>query len=213
MKKLIIFFILITAFAAANRLIAQVSYGFRGAVNMFNMTIKDNNDDKLDTKMAPGWNAGLFAEIPLGPEFVIRPELSFAQKGFKMDEVTETRTTLSYVELPVTFLYKGTLSGGKVLVGFGPYIAMGIGGKVKNGNTSDVKFKNDISVQEATQNSYYKPLDSGVKVYAGYELAGGLSFTIETSLGLVNIMPKVGGNENGDAKNVGFGIGVAYKIR
>lgn len=193
--------------------VAQISFGVRGAVNMFNMTIKDKDDDKLDTKMVPTWNAGLFAEIPLGTEFALRPEINYAQKGYKIDEVNETTTRLSYVEIPLIFLYKGALSGGNVLIGFGPYIATGIGGKAKNGNTEDVKFKKDITLQESTQNVYYKPLDSGAKIYAGYELANGLSFTIETSLGLVNIMPQVAGNDNGDAKNVGFGLGIAYKIR
>lgn len=208
-------YILTIAFAvlSIHTAMAQVSFGIRGAANMFNMTVKDNDDDKMDTKMVPTWNAGVFAEIPLGTEFFVRPELSFAQKGYKADIINETKTKLSYVELPVTFLYKGALSGGNVMVGFGPYIALGIGGKVKNGSTSDVKFKNDVSLQDATKNAYFKPLDSGAKVYAGYELGNGLSFTIETSLGLVNIMPKLNGSENGDAKNVGFGLGIGYKFR
>lgn len=208
-------YILFTAFLvlSLHGALAQISFGLRGAVNMFNMSVKDNDDDKMDTKMVPTWNAGVFAEIPLGTEFFIRPELSYAQKGYKADILSETTTKLSYVELPITFLYKGALSGGHVMIGFGPYVAMGIGGKVKNGSTTDVKFKNDVSLQDATQNAYFKPLDAGAKVYAGYELANGLSFTIETSLGLVNILPKLNGNENGDAKNVGFGIGVAYKFR
>ena len=198
----------------SNSIVAQTTFGVRGAVNMFNVTLKDNDDDKLTTKMVPAWNAGVFAEIPLGTEFFFRPELSYAQKGFKNEETTtDTKTSLSYVELPVTLLYKGALSGGSVMIGFGPYIAMGIGGKVKNGSSSTVKFKNDISIQEAAQNPYFKTLDYGAKVYAGYELANGLSFTIETSLGLVNIMPELDGNENGDAKNVGFGIGVAYRFK
>jgi hypothetical protein len=214
MKKICKYSLLLAVLVLfSNSIIAQVSFGLRGAVNMFNMTVKDNDDDKITTQMAPAWNAGLFAEIPLSPEFYVRPELSFAQKGYKNEDANDTKTTLSYVELPVTLLYKGALSGGNVLVGFGPYIAMGIGGKVKNGGTSTVKFKNDITMQEAASNPYYKPLDAGAKVYAGYEFASGLSFTIESSLGLVNIMPEIGGNQNGDAKNVGFGIGIGYKFR
>lgn len=215
MKKIYRFLLIAAVLVlVADGLAAQVSIGVRGAVNMFNMTVKDNDDDKLSTKMIPAWNAGLFAEFPLGPEFFIRPELSYAQKGYKNTELAdETRTTLSYVELPVTFLYKGALTSGSVMIGFGPYVAYGIGGKVKNGTTRDVKFKNDISLTDLNSNAYFKPLDAGAKVYAGYELGNGLSFTIETSLGLVNILPELNGEQNGDAKNVGFGIGVAYKFR
>ncbi|NJK95922.1 MAG: hypothetical protein HC905_14305 [Bacteroidales bacterium] len=52
-----------------------------------------------------------------------------------------------------------------------------------------------------------------VNFYAGYELANGLIFILETSLGLVNIAPKIEGQENGNAKNVGFGISVGYKLK
>lgn len=213
MKRLMKFsIVLAVCVLLTDSILAQVSFGVRGAVNMFNMTVKDNDDDKVSTQMTPAFNAGVFAELPLGPEFAIRPELNFAQKGFKNEDLDDAKTTLSYVELPVTFLYKGALSGGSVLVGFGPYVAMGIGGKVKNGTTADVKFKNDVSLAEMTANPYFKPLDAGAKVYAGYEFASGLGFTIESSLGLVNIMPEIGGNENGDAKNVGFGLGVFYRF-
>lgn len=213
MKTLLrISLILLISSLSANSIMAQLSYGVRGAVDMFNMSVKDNNDDKVSTSMIPTWNIGVFAEYPLGPEFAIRPELSFAQKGFKNKDLDDVKTRLSYIELPIAFLYKGALSGGNVLVGFGPYIAMGIGGKVKNGSTHDVKFKSDISLTEAMQDPYFKRFDAGAKIYAGYEFANGLSFTIETSLGLVNVMPKVAGDDYGDAKNVGFGIGVGYKF-
>ncbi len=203
-------FVLAVLFLITNSITAQVSFGIKGAVNMFNMSVKDNNDDKVTTKMLPTWNAGVFAELPLTTEFFVRPELVYAVKGYK-NEDNDTKVSLSYVELPVTFLYKAALTGGNVMIGFGPYIAMGIGGKVKNGSSSDIKFKNDITQQENSQN-FYKPLDAGAKVYAGYELNNGLSFSLETSLGLVNIKPKVAGNDNGDAKNVGFGFAIGYRF-
>lgn len=196
----------------ANSVTAQVAFGIKGAVNMFNMTIKDDDDDKADTKMVPTFSAGVFAEIPIAPEFFIKPELLFAQKGYKMDDPVDAKTKLSYIELPVTFMYKGALSGGNVFLGFGPYVAFGIGGKMKNGDSYTVKFKNDVSLIEATQNPYYKPLDVGGKFYAGYEFGNGFSFAIESSLGLVNIQPEVAGTEIGDAKNVGFGLALGYKF-
>ena len=38
---------------------------------------------------------------------------------------------LSYIEIPVNLLYKPVVGNGKLLLGFGPYIAYGIGGKYK----------------------------------------------------------------------------------
>lgn len=213
MKKAIkIILVIAVLLWTANSLSAQVSFGVKGAFNMFNMTLKDNDDDKANTKMVPTFSAGVFAEIPIAPEFFIKPELLYAQKGYKNEDVDDAKTKLSYVELPVTFMYKGALSGGNVFLGFGPYFALGIGGKMKNGDSQTVKFKNDVSLIEAVQNPYYKPLDIGGKFYAGYEFGNGFSFAIETSLGLVNILPDIGGNESGDAKNVGFGLALGYKF-
>lgn len=214
MKKLVnLLFIFTIAAFSVNTMYAQTKFGAKASLNFFNMTIKDNDDDKIDTKMVPGFNIGAFAEIPLVPEFYIKPELLFAQKGYKFDVLGEdVKTKISYIELPITFMYKGELSGGSVFLGFGPYFAFGIGGKVKNGDTEDVKFKNDVSLTEASQNVYFKPLDVGGKFYAGYEFGNGFSFAIESSLGLINIMPKIAGNDNGTAKNVGFGLALGYKF-
>jgi hypothetical protein len=214
MKKLVkLILVLSVAAFTVNTIQAQTRFGAKASFNFYNMTVKDNNDDKLDTKMVPGFNIGAFAEIPLVPEFYIKPELLFAQKGYKYEVLgKDVKTKLSYIEVPVTFMYKGELSGGSVFLGFGPYFAFGIGGKAKNGSTEDVKFKNDISLIEASQNVYFKPLDVGGKFYAGYEFGNGFSFAIESSLGLVNISPKIAGNDNGTAKNVGFGLALGYKF-
>lgn len=208
--KSIFSFALLLSFANA---FSQVSFGVKGAANMFNMTVKDNNDDKVSTGMVPTFSAGVYADIPLVPEFFIRPELLFTQKGYKNKDLDDAKTRISYVEIPVSFLYKAALTGGNVIIGFGPYAALGIGGKMKDGNSRDVKFKNDVSIQEASQNPYFKSLDFGAKIYAGYEFGTRLSLAIESSLGLVNILPQLNGNDNGNAKNVGFGIAIGYKIR
>jgi hypothetical protein len=40
-----------------------------------------------------------------------------------------TTLKISYLELPLNFLYKPMLGKGHLLLGFGPYVAFGIGGK------------------------------------------------------------------------------------
>ncbi len=57
---------------------------------------------------------------------------------------------MNYIELPVNFIFKPVLGNGQLLLGLGPYIAYGIGGKVELSGSGmdfekDIKFENDLS--------------------------------------------------------------------
>ncbi|KAF5047729.1 Outer membrane protein beta-barrel domain protein [anaerobic digester metagenome] len=210
MKKSAIYLIALLLLSAGS-LSAQTAFGVKGSFDLFNMTVKDDDGDRVETKMIPTFDAGVFAEIPVADEFYLRPELLFAQKGSRYDNIIETTTRISYLELPINFLYKGALSGGNVLVGFGPYFALGVGGKVKSGNVSlDVKFKNDYTDADELA-VYYKPFDMGAKVMAGYELSAGLQIILNASLGIAGIEPSFNGQKpDSSTKNVGFGLSLGY---
>ena len=188
MKKLIIIPVMAALLFVAADSFAQ-GFGVKGSFNMFNLSEKDAQGDKVENKMLPVFDAGVFYEFGIAPEFYIRPELLFAQKGAKQ-ELTEAKELISYLELPILFLYKGGLGDSHVLLGFGPYISYGIIGD---------HFKNDK----------YKPLDFGGKLMAGYEFKGGISASLNTSYGLTDI-------ENDDldssTKNVGFGLTLGYRF-
>lgn len=206
------FLLIIILMLFVHQLSAQKRLGAKAAFGMYNMTLKTAGHD-VSTQMIPSFNAGVFLDVPLTPEFAFRTELLLSQKGTKNKDLDNAKLRLTYLEVPVTFLYKGALSGGKVLVGFGPYVAYALAGKIKDGsNSTKVKFKTSVSATEAAQNTYLKPLDVGAKIYAGYELANGVTFTIESSLGLVNIAPKISGGDSGTAKNVGFGLSIGASV-
>ncbi len=188
--------------------------GVKGSFNFFNLTQETIAGKKVENRMTPTFDAGIFYEIPIASEFFIRPELLFAQKGAKNNkDLPEVTGHLSYVELPILFLYKGGLGNNHVLLGFGPYAAMGIGGKIKGDQIDiDVKFVNDIA--DANGLGYHiKPIDFGAQMMAGYELGMGLSFALNASLGLVDIEPKVAGKDlDSFTKNNGFGLSVGYRF-
>jgi hypothetical protein len=217
MKKVLLLSMVIAGLFISTGIFAQnTSFGVKGGFDLFNATLKYSDGTKENTKMIPAFNFGAYAYVSIAEEFFIRPELAFAEKGTKITD-GNTKLHVSYLELPVSFLYKGAVSDGKVLVGIGPYIALGIGGKVKynDGTTNTVKFKNKITENELmSETTYMRPIDFGGKVYAGYELKNGLFFTLETSLGLTNAIPKVtDGTNDSSAKHVGFGLNVGYKIK
>lgn len=214
MKKLIVTTLLCLLIFSVTEVSGQVSFGVKGSFDMFNMTVKDSDGDKSETGLVPRFDAGVFAEFALADEFFIRPELLYTAKGMKLKESPhEPVYNVSYLQVPVLFLYKGALSTGKVLLGFGPYFAMGIGGKYKYNNTEvDVKFKNNVTGSSVSF-SYLKPFDVGGQLMAGYELAGGLSIALNTSMGLTNITPKYNGEKPGSSiSNVGFGLTLGYLL-
>ncbi len=219
MKKITFTAILLVALLAANNAFAQ-GFGVKGSFNMFNMTITDEDDDKTDTGMIPTFDAGVFGEFSVAPEFFIRPELLFAAKGTKITESEadpKPKLGLTYLEVPVLFLYKGALGNGKVLLGFGPYLSYGIGGKYTWGDdhSMDVKFKGDVKSADIDDSDviYFAPLDYGAKIMAGFEVAAGLQVALDASLGLANISPKYDGEKSDSSiKNVGFGLTVGYLI-
>jgi hypothetical protein len=54
----------------------------------------------------------------------------FSTKGEKNSEDGFTSTyNLSYLELPINFVYKGALGNGYFLIGFGPYLGYAVMGK------------------------------------------------------------------------------------
>lgn len=215
MKKILISILLFTAMFTAVQAFAQLSFGVKGSFNMYNLSSKDNDGKKIESSMIPAFDAGAFVEIPIVPEFYFRPELYFATKGAKSkNETPESKINLSYIVLPLNFLYKSDLSGGKVFIGIGPYLALGVGGKISSGsNDYKIKFKNDVTMNDLETTLYYKPIDFGANLIAGYEFKNKISLAINTSLGLTNIESKVDGKQtDSSTKNNGFGLTIGYRF-
>ena len=198
-----------------------VSFGLRAGFDMQNLNGKDFDGDALELDLVPRFNAGLFAEIPVAPDFYFQPALLFSTKGAKSTNEflgldSEIDFNLGYIELPLSLLYKPILGNGRFMLGFGPYLGYGITGKAKYtlNNTStdaDIDWNNEYEADGSI--AQFKPFDFGANVFFGYELAMGLSFQLNTQLGLVNINPDSSGDD-GDTtvKNTGFGLSLGYRF-
>ncbi len=199
---------------------ARPAFGLLGGVNFQNLNGKDASGATLDNDMIIGYHIGTNVQIPIAPEFYFQPGLIFSTKGAKTVIGSATRTyNLSYIELPLNFVYKGLLGAGYVMVGFGPYVGYGIMGKAKyeGGSLSyedDIEFTNTVDAGDPLTKTYFRPLDVGGNVFAGYEMAGGLFFQLNTQLGMLNINPednRVPANELA-IKNTGFGLSLGYRF-
>ena len=200
------------------------SFGLRAGVNFQNINGKDDNGDKLKNDMLTGFNIGLNAEIPVGIDFYFQPGLLYTIKGAKskdviLGETFNSKVKISYLELPLNFLYKPMLGKGHLLLGFGPYVALGLSGKVTyegggSNQSADVKFKNTVKLTDPDDVFYLRPLDAGANMLAGYEFGNKVSFQLNTQLDLIKINPEYEGvsNDKTSAKNTGFGFSLGYRF-
>ena len=187
------------AFLVTANVFAQnngISFGARAGINFHNLNGKDENGDKLSNKLIPGFNIGANVEIPVATDFYLQPGVLFTTKGAKWKDVN-VKTTLSYIEIPINFVYKPVLADGRLLLGFGPYVAFGVG-------ASNIEF--------GSEPSQLKRFDAGANLLAGYELSSKLSFQLNAGLGLLNLANRPEGDSKSSIKNTGFGISVGYRF-
>ena len=212
----------------ANALEAQVSFGVVAGPNFQNMVGKDAAGDKMTNGMIIGFHAGVKANITVAPDFWFQTGLLFSQKGSNNDlfmygkkasgEDYYNNTRISYIELPLHLLFGPELGNGRVLVGFGPYVAFGITGKQTNNGSDEsikIQFKNEIEMAEysPSEEVYFRGFDAGADIFAGYELDMGLYFQLNAQLGLLNMMTDITEwDDEPNLKNTGFSLSVGYNF-
>ncbi|OFY72702.1 MAG: hypothetical protein A2V46_08720 [Bacteroidetes bacterium RBG_19FT_COMBO_42_7] len=209
---------------------AQIGFGLLGGLNFQNINGKDNNGNKLENGLLTGFHAGVNINIPVAPDFYFQPGLLFTVKGAKNDFFSpeakasgdyETTTKLSYIEMPLNLLYRPQLGKGYILLGFGPYIAYGIGGTENSellgllSYERSVKYKNTVTnFPDLIENAYYRPFDAGANIFFGYELSLGVFLQLNAQLGLLKINPEYAWLTDSKAsyKNTGYGISIGYRF-
>ena len=121
---ILIFTLLVSSAIAQTSEIGKTRFAVLGGVNFQNLNGKDMSGDKLENDLIVGYHFGVNAQIPVAPEFYFQPGLQFSTKGAKNTVSSLTNTyKLSYIELPLNFVYKGLLGNGYFMIGLGPYLA------------------------------------------------------------------------------------------
>jgi outer membrane immunogenic protein len=88
-------------------------FGIKAGANLMMAGKFDVAGTDYTSKYMAGYQAGFFAEIPLGGSFSFMPEVLYSRKGGKFDEtiggtngVIETK--IGYIDVPVLFSYNAT---------------------------------------------------------------------------------------------------------
>ncbi len=217
---ILIFTLIISMAMAQSGDTGRTSFAILGGVGYQNLNGEDNSGDKLENDMIMGYHFGVNVQLPVAPEFYFQPGLQFSTKGAENTvSILKSTYKLSYIEMPLNFVYKGQLGNGFIMVGFGPYVAYGVGGKAlyESGSVSsesDIEFKNEVVSGDPVLAVYIKPFDAGGNVFFGYEMAGGLFLQLNAQLGMLNIRPDsyLLPDDNSTLKNTGFGISLGYRL-
>ncbi len=215
-----IFTLFISSVMAQSNAPGKTSFAVLGGVNFQNLNGENSNGTKLENDLILGYHFGVNAQIPVAPEFYFQPGLQFSTKGAKNTVSALTSTyKLSYIELPLNFVYKGLLGKGYFLMGLGPYVAYGVNGKAifEGGSItseSKIEFKNEVVSGDPVTTVYIKPFDAGGNIFFGYEMAGGLFLQLNAQLGMINIKPDnyLFPDESSTLKNTGYGLSLGYRF-
>lgn len=164
------------------------TFGVKAGLNLTNLNVEDND---FDTKLNPGFHIGPMIDIPINEIFSFESGLFLTTKGLKYSENDNNSNYTStinmyYIDVPLTAKLTHDLGSSKIYGIFGPYVGMGLNGKVKyemtyDGNTvseeEDIKFGSDEDLNR---------LDYGLTLGAGLEL-NSLLFGLSYDLGLANM--------------------------
>lgn len=192
MKKIILsVFILATTFSVAR---AQVSFGLKAGIGMFNFT---GSDADGDYKSKLGVMGGVYAAIPVGETFVVAPELQFSGQGAKVDQSSvDAKFNVNFINVPVMLQYRNP-SG--FFAETGPQIGFLMSAKVKvDGESEDYK-------------EFFKSSAFSWGIGLGYKTSMGVGISARYNLGL-NSIAKDDEGDKVDIKNPGFQVGLIFEL-
>ncbi|PIF45802.1 outer membrane protein with beta-barrel domain [Chryseobacterium sp. 52] len=206
---------------------SPITFGVKAGLNASTLTKSDGNygydsDYNNDQKLKPGFNAGVFVNIPVAAKFSVQPELLFSQLGSKTEEETKSsnsyrseydyKKTLSYLTLPLMVQYNILP---QLYVEAGPEFGFLLGGKDK-GDLTTIKTSGSTTTTEKTTFSnkinkdFYNKFNFGIGIGAGYYFTQNFGVTARFTAGITDIYK----HNSGDAvRNNAFQVGVAYKFK
>ncbi|MEF8804945.1 MULTISPECIES: porin family protein [Bacteroides] len=195
MKKVLLFFVLVAMSVVSVNAQDNLKWGVMAGMNVSKYTITG-----FDSRI--GFHAGVKAELGLSQE-ASGAYMDFAAlltlKGAKIDggSIASIKFNPYYLEVPVHVGYKYAVNDDFALFGnVGPYIAVGLFGKVKakvDGNIADL---GELGTNSASEDIFgddgLKRFDFGLGLKAGVEFSKKYQLAISYDFGLVEVAKDLG---------------------
>ena len=182
-------------------------FGVKGGFNMSNLV--DSGDDPDDNNILYGFNAGVYATLPISDFVAIQPELLFTTKGseLKYDNAFATgnaKFRLNYIELPLLVRVNVTKNFNIHAGGYASYL---VSSKVTG--SGDFDFNQDIDTDDLAK------FDAGLSAGLGVDF-NPISVGVRYNYGLTTVGKErtVAGTTYTfpDAKNSNLTLYLSYKL-
>ncbi|WP_449536176.1 porin family protein [Flavobacterium agrisoli] len=188
---------------------SEPEFGVKGGVNLSNLYQSDADDENV----LVGFNAGLYAKLPISDNIAFQPELLYTTKGSEVEYNNaiasgKAKIRLDYIELPLLFKFNITENFNIQAGGYASYL---VNSKVKNdvdGGTS-FDFEDNIDTDDLERFDAglaagigvdFNPISVGLRYNYGLTTIG----KERTILGQTYTFP--------DAKNSSLNLYVSYKL-
>lgn len=184
-----------------------VTFGIRAGVNFANVT----GDDLRKQSSHTGFHAGVVVDIPLMESLYIQPGFFYTVKGFEWERYHIARkASPAYLEIPILASYRYPISDDVQLqINFGPYLAYGIGGKVKTTDHDNNDMEGEYNYFDAEIHKF----DMGLQIGVGVTIAKHYYVGIGYEFGLTKInKDDYDYDEVESIKNKNFFISVGYNF-
>jgi len=202
---------------------SPVRFGIKGGMNVASLS-KDASLE--DQKSKIGFNAGVFANIPLASSFSVQPEVLYSQYGAKVkstDEFTALGTTtrnvesfsthLDYIAVPVMFQYNFVPN---FYVEAGPEFGFLVSAKNKGDRTTTVTNASGTTTSSASytddiNKDNLNTFNFGIGLGAGYYFTDNLGITARYVAGVTDVAKDRPSGSDATRNNT-FQVGLAYKF-
>ena len=220
MKNLVKLFLIVIAIMMATDKLFSQEFGIKAGLNLSNMHMVYDRMLSNDSNMKTGFHIVATAEFPLTEIFSLETGLLLSTKGFISKQLFteealgfnyESKVNLNplYLDIPITAKASSYIGSTKIYFVFGPYVGIGLSGKIKGEEIIDgVTTSQEIDIEWGSDiDSDFKRMDFGLIVGTGVEL-NSIQIGLNYSLGLANISPQT----NVKVNNRVLGISVGYKF-
>jgi len=204
---------------------AQVEIGTKASVLFSTANIDGLGNDVLEKELQEGFDATIFATIPITENFSVQPEISYNRKGFEVGQGIDLNlfnfnlpigvsaiTEMDYVQVPVLGRVEfGNEKGGAYFLA-GPSVALATRAELRTKVNSILDFNLTRTELDLTNENYNRFEFAAVLGTGAYLNIGSAKAFAEFKYhhGLTNLMedPIV----DLEIKNRAFGIGIGFQL-
>ncbi|WP_343697344.1 porin family protein [Flavobacterium sp.] len=186
----------------------NTEFGVKGGFNMSNL-ISDGDNEPNDENILYGFNAGVYATLPISDFVAIQPEILFTTKGSELEYDNafasgNAKFRLNYIEVPLLVRVNITKNFNVHAGGYASYL---VSSKVTGDGTFD--FNEDIDTDDLNK------FDAGVSAGVGVDF-NPISIGLRYNYGLTTVGKErtVAGTTYTfpDAKNSNLTLYLSYKL-